>query len=80
MWVKIWGIGVDWQDILRDDPRRKGLRSRLGAACVIDEPFTTSELLEDLHCVKRGLVIRESRLAQCQDNSPEGRRPWSVRH
>jgi len=63
MWVKVWRVGVGRQDVSHDDPCRKGLRSRLGAACVIDEPFASSEFLEDLYCVKRGLVMRERRLA-----------------
>lgn len=62
MWVKIWRMGVGRQDVSHDDPCRKGLRSRLRAACVIDEPFASSEFFEDLHRVKRGSVMRERRL------------------
>lgn len=64
MWMKVWRMGVGRQDVSCDDPCRKGLCSGLGAACVIDEPFASSEFLEDLYCVKRGLVIRERRLIQ----------------
>lgn len=57
-------VGVGRRDISRDNLCRKGLRSRFGAARVVDEPFTTGELLEDLCCVERGLVICERRLGQ----------------
>ena len=45
-------MGVGRDDISGDDPRRKGLRSRFGTARVIDEPFATGQLLEDLRRVK----------------------------
>lgn len=47
--MKISRMGVGRQEVSHDDPCRKGFRSRLGAACVIDEPFASSEFFEDLH-------------------------------
>lgn len=57
-------MGSGLQHVSRDDPCRKGLCSRLGAACVIDEPFASSQFLEDLRRLKRVLVIHERRLTQ----------------
>jgi len=43
------------EHVSRDDPCRKGLRSRLGTARVVDEPFACSQFLEDLEVDVPGL-------------------------